>query len=158
MAKVGDKEYLCGQEEITQNLKEKAIQELFFANREEIRVYITNGRHSLIPPAKILPNVNERLLKKINDIDRMNQEEPRDKSFIVFGPGSQFSSVFVHLKIPGVIRALAKAIHTPRVLVLNPIKDYETSGIEDKEYFNRIIKTVEGWIKDEIGRRHFRDF
>ncbi|MGE5308546.1 MAG: 2-phospho-L-lactate transferase CofD family protein [Deltaproteobacteria bacterium] len=149
VAELENGSYLCGQEEFTQNLFGSPVKNFFFASREEIRAYLSRGRQGEIKPADVLPIANQNLLNRIDAFNKRNQEA-KEKSFIVFGPGSQFSSVLVNLKVPGVIRALANAKDTPRVLVLNPIWDYETSGMKDEEYFGMVIDQIEKAITAEL--------
>ncbi|RKY38108.1 MAG: hypothetical protein DRP76_04930, partial [Candidatus Omnitrophota bacterium] len=171
VAELENGKYLCGQEEITQNLSGKKsfgsikkIKNVFFACREDIKSYLEinkgrpiNRRKGRIEPADynyIQANLklNPLLEKIINDIEESNKKAPAyQKNLIIFGPGSQFSSVIIHLMIPGMIKKLFSLKHTPRILVLNPIKDVETGGIKDEEYFEHIINIIKSLIEKELG-------
>ncbi|MBI5150612.1 MAG: YvcK family protein [Candidatus Omnitrophica bacterium] len=113
----------------------------------------TGNRKKVINPAVNLPfDVNSDVVERIDDLDRANGKagSASELSPIIFGPGSQFTSVLIHLMIPGMIKALAATKHTPRILMLNPIKDAETSGITDKEYFERVVSIIERLIERDM--------
>ncbi|RKY38216.1 MAG: hypothetical protein DRP72_02250, partial [Candidatus Omnitrophota bacterium] len=169
VAKLANGKYLVGQEEITQNLSGEEfneiqkIEDVFFAEREKVREYLTNnkGRRNINSREGEINPVNSQIIRgnlKINPrleklIEEMEEENKSGfyKNMIVFGPGSQFTSVILHLLIPGVITKLAQLESLPRILVLNPLEDVETGGITDEEYFNHVINLIEKIIKEELG-------
>ncbi|HAH20898.1 MAG TPA: hypothetical protein DCL49_08360, partial [Candidatus Omnitrophica bacterium] len=153
VAQLANGKYLYGQEEITQHYRceeNSGIEKVFFAAKEDIKAALKE--RSEVRKALYYPQINPQVVNELRLIDEGNQKKryALDKSMVIFGPGSQFTSVLLHLMIPGVIKQLAALRHSPRVLMLNSIKDAETEGIKDDDYFEWITGFIECLIKKEI--------
>lgn len=68
-------------------------------------------------------------------------EELETASIIIFGPGSFFTSVLPHLKVEGIVDAIAK-LHVPKVLICNIKECEETHGYTQKALVDFFINTA----------------
>ena len=68
-------------------------------------------------------------------------EELETASIIIYGPGSFFTSILPHLKVEGIVDAIAK-LHVPKVLICNIKECEETHGYKQKALVDIFINTA----------------
>lgn len=137
-----DGRFLCDEANIVGPQDAVKIQEIFL-----LRNYLDPASHSLgrykIDNIRLLRN-----LESLPNISVAAEEALREADIIIYGPGTQYSSLFPSYLTNGVAEAIQKNGHAEKIFIANIARDYDILG-EDattlvKSFLFNMSRKVDG--------------